>query len=52
LLFLGVLFAVTAPQAKYVSGGVMGNIFGNFFMPLAFYFYYRGFQFWKMGIGN
>lgn len=45
LLFLGVLFAVTAPQSKYVSGGVMGNIFGDFLMPLALYFYYRGFQF-------
>ena len=53
LLFLGVLFAVTAPQEKYVSGGVMGNIFGNFLMPLALYFYYRGFEFlenkdWKL----
>jgi hypothetical protein len=45
LLFLGILFAVAAPQAKYVSGGVMGNIFGNMFMPLAFYFYYRSFEF-------
>ncbi|MFA6047672.1 MAG: DUF1616 domain-containing protein [Parcubacteria group bacterium] len=45
LLFLGVLFAVASPQAKYVSGGVMGNIFGNFLMPLAFYFYYRTFEF-------
>ena len=45
LLFLGVLFAVSSPQSKYVSGGVMGNIFGNFLMPLAFYFYYRAFSF-------
>jgi len=45
LLFLGVLFAIASPQAKYVSGGVMGNIFGNFLMPLAFYFYYRSFEF-------
>ena len=45
LLFLGVLFAVASPQAKYVSGGVMGNIFGNLLMPLAFYFYYRAFSF-------
>jgi hypothetical protein len=45
LLFLGILFAVASPQAKYVSGGVMGNIFGNMLMPLAFYFYYRAFEF-------
>jgi hypothetical protein len=47
LLFLGVLFAVSAPQARYVSGGVLGNIMGNLLMPLAFYFYYRAFEFLK-----
>lgn len=47
LLFLGVLFAVSSPQAKFVSGGVMGNIMGNFLMPLAFYFYYRAMEFWE-----
>jgi hypothetical protein len=45
LLSLGVLFAVSAPQARYVSGGVLGNIMGNFLMPLAFYFYFRAFEF-------
>ena len=45
LLFLGVLFAVSSPQAKFVSGGVMGNIMGNFLLPLAFYFYYRAIEF-------
>jgi uncharacterized membrane protein len=44
LLFLGVLYAVSSPQAKFVSGGVVGNILGNFLMPLAFYFYYRAFS--------
>jgi len=44
LLFLGALFAVSAPQARYVSGGVLGNIMGNFLMPLAFYFYCRAFS--------
>lgn len=44
LLFLGVLFAISSPQAKFVSGGVVGNIFGNFLMPLAFYFYFRAFS--------
>ncbi len=47
LLFLGVLFAVTSPQAKFVSGGVMGNIMGNFLLPLSFYFYYRAMEFWE-----
>lgn len=47
LLFLGVLFAVSSPQAKFVSGGVVGNIMGNFLMPLALYFYFRAFEFLK-----
>lgn len=49
LLFLGVLYAVASPQAKFVSGGVIGNIFGNFLMPLAFYLYYRAFKFLESG---
>lgn len=47
VLFLGVLFAVSSPQAKFVSGGVVGNIMGNFLMPLAFYFYLRAFNFFE-----
>jgi len=47
LLFLGVLYAVSSPQAKFVSGGVVGNIIGNFLMPLALYFYYRAFSFFE-----
>jgi len=39
LFFVGLLYAVTAPQAKFVSGGVVGNILGNFLLPLALYFY-------------
>jgi len=45
LFFLGFLYAVSAPQTKFVSGGVIGNLIGNFFLPLAFYFYWRAFQF-------
>lgn len=45
LFFLGVLFAVASPQAKYVSGGLFGNILGNFLMPMCFYFYFRAFDF-------
>lgn len=44
LFFLGVLFAVSSPQSKYVATGVMGNILGNFLMPLVFYFYFRGIE--------
>ncbi len=49
LIFLGVLHAVSSPQAKFVSGGVIGNIMGNFLMPLSFYFYARAFAFLKSG---
>lgn len=41
ILFLGVVFAISSPQSKFVSGGVIGNIFGNYLLPLALYFYYR-----------
>ncbi|HEX7586114.1 MAG TPA: DUF1616 domain-containing protein [Patescibacteria group bacterium] len=44
LFFLGPLFAVAPPQAKYVGGGVIGNLIGNLLLPLAFYFYYRAFK--------
>ncbi len=47
LLFLGVLFAIGSPQAKYISGGVFGNIIGNYFLPMIFYFSYRAFEFLK-----
>ncbi|MCX6763753.1 MAG: DUF1616 domain-containing protein [Candidatus Moranbacteria bacterium] len=47
LLFLGALYAISSPQAKFVSGGVIGNIMGNFLMPLAFYCHYRAFSFLK-----
>jgi hypothetical protein len=41
LLCLGVLYGISAPQAKYVSGGVIGNIMGNLFMPLFLYAFLR-----------
>lgn len=47
LLFLGVLYAISSPQAKFVSGGVVGNIMGNLLLPLSFYFYYRAFSFFE-----
>lgn len=50
LFFLGALYAVSSPQAKFVSGGVIGNVMGNYFMPLAFYFYYRALEFLNVGV--
>lgn len=41
LFLIGPFFAVTSPQAKFVSGGVIGNLIGNLLIPLCFYFYFR-----------
>lgn len=41
-LFLGPLFSLASPQAKFVSGGVVGNLFGNFFIPLILLAFYLG----------
>lgn len=37
LITLGVFYAIASPQAKYVSGGVIGNLLGNLFIVLIFY---------------
>ena len=34
LFLAGPLFALSSPEAKYVSGGVVGNIFGDLFIPV------------------
>ncbi len=36
LFFFGVLYALGQSQMKYVTGGAMGNTFGNLFIPVAF----------------
>lgn len=41
-LFLGPLFTLASPQAKFVSGGVVGNLFGNFLIPLILLTLYLG----------
>ncbi len=41
LFLLGPLFAIAPPQAKFISGGVIGNIIGNLLLPLALYFFLR-----------
>jgi len=37
----GLLYTVSAPQARYVSGGVVGNVLGDALIPLCLYFFYR-----------
>lgn len=44
LFFFGPLYTLASPQAKFVSGGVVGNTFGNLFIPLILLAYYRAFQ--------
>lgn len=44
LFFFGPLYSLASPQAKFVSGGVVGNTFGNFFIPLIILAYYRAFK--------
>lgn len=41
LFLLGPLYAISSAQAKFVSGGVIGNLLGNLFIPLALYFFFR-----------
>lgn len=44
LFFFGPLYALASPQAKFVSGGVVGNTFGNLFIPLIILAYCRALQ--------
>lgn len=44
LFFFGPLYSLASPQAKFISGGVVGNTFGNFFIPLIILAYYRAFK--------
>ncbi len=41
LLIAGPLWAIGGAQAKFASGGVIGNIIGNLFIPTIFYFLLR-----------
>lgn len=34
LFLFGILFSLASPEMKFVSGGVIGNLFGNLFIPL------------------
>ena len=37
LFIIGILYPISAPQVKFVSGGVIGNIIGNFLIITAIY---------------
>jgi uncharacterized membrane protein (DUF485 family) len=41
LITLGIFYAIASPQAKYVSGGVIGNLLGNLFIVLIFYSFFK-----------
>lgn len=43
LFLVGPLYALSSPQAKFVSGGVIGNTIGNLLIPLAILFYIKAF---------
>jgi len=36
IFVFGVFWPISAPQVKYVTGGVVGNVLGNFLIPLTF----------------
>jgi len=44
LFLIGPLYALATPQAKFVSGGVIGNTIGNLLIPLAIFFFVRAFS--------
>ena len=44
LFLFGPLYTLASPQAKFVSGGVIGNIFGNLFIPIILLLFLRAFQ--------
>jgi len=43
LLFVGPLWAISGASAKFISGGVIGNLLGNLLIPAIIYFIYRAF---------
>jgi hypothetical protein len=41
LFLIGPLYAISSSQAKFVSGGVIGNTIGNLLIPFSIYFIFR-----------
>jgi hypothetical protein len=53
VLFLaGVYFAVDPPQARYVKGGVIGNTFGNLFIPLVLLLFFLFVRYFYRQLNN
>lgn len=44
LLMVGPLYAIASPQAKFISGGVIGNDIGNLLIPLSILLYLKAFS--------
>ncbi|MFW5884694.1 MAG: DUF1616 domain-containing protein [Patescibacteria group bacterium] len=44
LLAIGVLYAISSPQGKYINGGVVGNILGGLFIPVSIYLFAKAIQ--------
>jgi hypothetical protein len=44
LFLIGPLYAIASPQAKFASGGVIGNTLGNLFIPLILLCSWRAFK--------
>lgn len=44
LFLIGPLYALASPQAKFVSGGVIGNTIGNFFIPFSIFLFIKAFS--------
>lgn len=44
LLLTGPLYAIASPQAKFISGGVIGNDIGNLLIPLLILLYLKAFS--------
>lgn len=41
LLLMGPVYALASPQAKFVSGGVIGNTLGNLFIPVIIFLFIK-----------
>ncbi len=39
LMIVGTFYATSSPQAKFIAGGVIGNLIGNLFIPFAIYLF-------------
>ncbi|EKE12062.1 MAG: hypothetical protein ACD_14C00031G0003 [uncultured bacterium] len=44
LLLIGPLYSIASPQAKFVSGGVIGNDIGNLLIPISILLYMKAFS--------